>query len=663
MRSTKTLFILLLFAAFCKTEAQNYELGKVSKAELEEKAHPRDSAAVAAIVFKKARTFFTYSEKSGFTANHECQIRIKIYKKEGLNWANFEVPYYVGYEDMNDDMVKFSNGMTYNLENGNIVKTKLNGEGSFKKNVNEYWNEASITLPNVKVGSVIEFKYILKSENIVRFPVFNFQYEIPVNFSEYKTELPEYYVYKPILTGYVSVKSDVKAVNGFQNFEDKNMQSASLRYKQINAVYTAENVPALMEEDYVDNIKNYRSSIQQELERIRYPDKPEKDYSLTWEGVAKTIYEDEDFGKELGERSYLMQDIKTILKDATTKTEKLEIIFKFIQNKMNWNNDYGYYTDKGVKKAYVDQTGNVAEINFILIAMLKLAGLNANPVLTSTREHGIPVFPGRTVFNYVIAAVQIEDKQILLDATNKLTSPNILPLNVLNWTGRLIKQDGSSQEINLVPKLSSKNIGTLMATVDDFGKITGKFRIQKTDYEAFSFRDKNAKINKESYLEKMENEFNGIEISDYTVENNNTDLSKPVKEIFTFATENHCEIIADKMFINPVLFFTLDKNPFVQEKRQMPIYFGYPRQEKYVINFEIPKGFVVESIPKAITLSTPDNVALFSMNILSQGNNIQIQMNKEINMANVSADFYDILKDFYQKMIEKQNEKIVLKKV
>jgi hypothetical protein len=161
----------------------------------------------------------------------------------------------------------------------------------------------------------------------------------------------------------------------------------------------------------------------------------------------------------------------------------------------------------------------------------------------------------------------------------------------------------------------------------------------------------------------MENELNGIEISDYTVENNNTDLSKPVKEIFTFATDNHCEIIADKMFINPVLFFTLDKNPFVQEKRQMPIYFGYPKQEKYVINFEVPKGFVVESVPKAITLSTPDNVALFSMNILSQGNNIQIQMNKEINMVNVSADFYDILKDFYQKMIEKQNEKIVLKKV
>jgi hypothetical protein len=54
------------------------------------------------------------------------------YIKEGLSWANFEVPYYVGYESMSDDVVKFSNAVTYNLED-EIVKTKLNSEGSFKK--------------------------------------------------------------------------------------------------------------------------------------------------------------------------------------------------------------------------------------------------------------------------------------------------------------------------------------------------------------------------------------------------------------------------------------------------------------------------------------------------------------------------------------------------
>lgn len=452
-------------------------------------------------------------------------------------------------------------------------------------------------------------------------------------------------------------------MNGSQNFEDKHNQTTGISYKQINSTYTAENVPALKEEDYIDNIENYKSSIYNELERTRFPDQLVKDYSITWEGVAKTIYENESFGKELNERSYLVQDIKTMLKNAVSEEEKLDIIFKFVKTKMNWDGKYGFYTQKGVKKAYADRTGNVAEINFILIAMLKLAGINANPVLISTIEHGVPAFPNRTVFNYVIAAAEIDGKQILLDATHKYTTQNILPLNVLNWTGRLIKQDGTSQEVNLVPSLSSNKNYNLMVKIDDKGIISGKFRVQKKDYEAYSFREKNVQINKENYLERLENDLNGIQVNDYTVENDDTDLSKPVTETFTFASDNHCEMIGNKMFINPMLFFTLNKNPFVQEKRIMPIYFGYPKQEKYNINIEIPEGFAIESMPKAMKIATEDKVVLFTINALAEGNKIQIIVTKEINAATLTADYYDDLKDFFQKMIEKQNEKIVLKKV
>ena len=663
MKIVKVIIILVFVSCVTKSSGQNFEFGKVSLGELSQKIHAKDSTAAAAILFKKGRTFFSYNATSGFTVNHEYIYRIKIYKKEGLSWANFEVPYYVGYEDMKDESVKFSNCTTYNLENGNIVKTKLNSEGNFKKNVNEYWREASITMPNVKVGSVIEFKYILKSEGIVKFPAFKIQYDIPVNYAEYVTEIPEYFIYKPILTGYLKVKVEAKYVSGFQNFENKYNQSAAISYTQINSDYIAENIPALKEEGYIDNIENYRSSIYNELERTHFPEQPIKDYSITWEGVAKTIFENKSFGKELNEQLFLVPDIKTILKNVVSEDEKLDVIFKFIQNKMNWNKEYGYYTDKGVKKAYADRAGNVAEINFILIAMLKLAGINVNPVLISTIEHGVPIFPNRTVFNYVIAAAEIDGKQILLDATHKYTTKNILPFNTLNWTGRLIKQDGTSQEINLVPKLPSKVNYTLMTKIDGLGQITGKLRVQNTDYEAYSFREKNAQINKENYLEKLENDLDGIQISNYEIENKDTDFSKPVLETFTFTSDNHCERIGNRMFVNPMLFFALTKNPFLQEKRKMPIYFGYPKQDKYNINIEIPEGYVVESIPKAMKIATEDKVLLFTINALAEGNKIQIIITREINAAILVPDYYEDLKQFFQKIIEKQNEKIVLKKV
>ena len=663
MKIIKVTVLLLLVLFVTETNSQNFELGKVSNNELLEKLHPEDTTAVAAVLYKKAKTIFKYNLSRGFTVNHEYTYRIKIYKKEGLSWANFEVPYYVGYEDMNDESVKFSNVVTYNIEDGTVVKTKLNSEGSFKKNVNEYWNLATISMPNVKVGSVIEFKYILKSENIVKFPVYDNQYDIPINYSEYITEIPEIFIYKPVLKGYVKVKSDAKFVNGSQNYEDEYKRTASLKYRQINSSYIAENIPAIKEEDYVDNIRNYKSSIQNELERTRYPEQPVKDYSITWEGVAKTIFENKNFGKELNEQLYLIQDVKMILKNAVSDEEKLDVIFKFVQSKMNWNKEDGYFTEKGVKQAYLDKTGNVAEINFILIAMLKLAGINANPVLISTVEHGVPSFPSRTVFNYVIAAADLDGKQILLDATHKYTTQNILPLNVLNWTGRLIKQDGTSQEINLVPTIPSKVNYTLMTKINNLGHITGKFRIQKAAYEAYSFREKYANQNEENYLEKLENNLDGILINDYSVENRDTDMSKPVIETFTFTSENHCEIIGGKMFIDPLLFFTLKKNPFVQEKRQMPIYFGYPKQEKYNINLEIPEGYAVESIPKSMKIASEDNVILFVMNSQVEGNKIQIIITKEINAAIMEAEYYSNLKNFFQKIIDKQNEKIVLKKI
>ncbi|SHF69050.1 hypothetical protein SAMN05443549_10124 [Flavobacterium fluvii] len=81
------------------------------------------------------------------------------------------------------------------------------------------------------------------------------------------------------------------------------------------------------------------------------------------------------------------------------------------------------------------------------------------------------------------------------------------------------------------------------------------------------------------------------------------------------------------------------------------------------MSISIPEGYAVESIPKAMKISTGENVGLFAFNILSEQNKIQIVITKEINNAIVSENFYPVLKDFYQQMIDKQNEKIVLKKI
>lgn len=646
----------LMILGASKVNAQNYELGNVTIAELQEKSNAKDTAAPAAILFKKGRTFFTYTEGKGIITNNVYEFRIKIYKKEGLKWANQEVSYYVGYENLNDDTVNFSDAATYNLENGKVVRTKLTNEGSFKNKINKYWNQATITLPNVKVGSVIEFKYILKSENIVRLPDFDFQYSIPVAYFEYKTEIPEFFIYKSLLVGNLNVETKAELVFSRQVFASG--------YKEINSFYTSKDIPALNEERFVDNINNYKGAIQNELEKERYPDKPTVNYTKTWEGVATSIYKSRDFGDELKQKDYFAADLKEILQKTDSKTDRLNLIFQFVQNRMNCTGKRGYFVDKGVKKAYEEKSGNVAEINFILISMLKAAGIETSPVLASTVENGIPVFPNRTVFNYVIGAAEIDGHKILLDAANKFTTPNILPLNLLNWKGRLIRDDSFSQEIDLIPKVASKENYTITASIKpEVGEINGRLRIKKTDYDAFRFREANSNNNENSYLEKLENDLGKIEIEDYKIENKTGDLSKPVQEEFNFKARSAYDFIGGKIFLRPILFFTDAVNPFKQEKRQMPVYFGYPQQETYNVFIDIPNGFTVESLPKPMRIVTENRDASYTMNMISEENKIHIQVTKEINKYVFATDDYNMLKEFFQNILASQNEKIVLKRI
>ena len=659
----KSAGVVLLLLSFSWVQAQRIDFEKVTIAALEEKKHPTDSNAVAAILNKKARTHFIYTDKKGFSVAHEYTFRIKIYKKEGLTWANFKVPYYVGFESLNNETVKFYNGNTYNLENGSIIKTKLNSEGSFKKNINEYWNEATITMPNVKVGSIIEFQYVLNSENIVTFPTFDFQYNIPVNHAVYETEVPAYFSYNPILKGFIKAKNESKIVNGYQNFSNENHQTVNLSYQQINSIYSADNIPALADEDFVDNADNYKSAVAHELEKTRFPDVPERIYTQSWLDVTRSIYKDDDFGKQLNLKGYFEQDLKMIVKGDESETEKINAVFKFVQDKMNWNGYNGYSTDKGVKKAYLEGTGNIADINFILISMLNYVGLNANPVLLSTVDHGVPLFPNRTVFNYVVAAVDIQGKRVLLDATNKFTAPNILKLSTLNWTGRLIRQDGSSEEIDLMPTLPSKETSNMMVTIDTAGKINAKIRKQSADYLALKFRQAYGNVSNESYLEKLETDWGGCQIDNYSIENKATDFSKPIIENFNLVSENLVEIIEDRMEMNPLLFYTIDKNAFNRDKRTLPIYFGFPKHYKYTILIDIPTGYTIVSLPKSITIATPESIQVFSYKLAVQDNRILITATLENNRTLVSADFYESIKEFFQKVIDKQHEKIILKKI
>lgn len=663
--------ILFVFLSFSNVNAQKFELGKVSVEELQEKEFPKDSSAAAAVLFEKGEVHFEFTQDKGFIMVLTVKEKIKIYKKEGYEWANKKVLYRIS-NGVNES-VTFSDAVTYNLVDGKIEKTKLKSDGVFDEKINKYYGNKKIAMPNVKVGSIIEHEYTLRSPIIGSLRDWNFQSSIPVNHSEYKTYVPEYYTFNQSTKGFLNPKVSVQKIHRSvkYTYRETNENGAimanstsqeKLEYLETQTTYLLENVVAMKDETFVNNIDNYTASISNELVMTKYPYSNIKYYSTDWESVTKTIYDYDDFGAELNKTGYFEDDVNALLKGLTTNEEKIAVIFNYVKSAVKFNNLFSYSCDEGVKKAFKDKTGNAAEINLMLTAILRFAGFTANPVLVSTRDNGIALFPSRTAFNYVIAAIETAEGQILLDATEKYSLPNILPLRDLNWQGRLIRKDKTSIEVDLMPKNLSRETLNMNVNLKNDGTAEGKLRRQLSDHKALEFRLKNSNTTKDIYLEELENKNNSIEINDY-IRENELDLNEPIVESFSFKDSNDIEIINDKIYISPMLFFVTKENPFKQEVREYPVDFSYPLQNKFNINIRIPEGYVVESMPSEINIATGENIGAFKYIIVNTGRLIQVMITLDRNVAIVSADYYDILKAFYQQMIDKQNEKIVLKKI
>lgn len=666
----KNSFIALFLIFVNLTFAQKLELGNVTVAELQEKFHPLDSSAVASILYNKGKTFFEYREETGFRIVTEVEVKVKVYKKEGYIWANEEIPFYIGGSEK--ETVSFSKAVTYNLVNGQIEKSKLKSENEFSEQKNKFWSSRKIVMPNVKEGSIIEYKYTVKSPFYSTFPDWKFQKSIPVNYSEYVTEIPEYFYYNPYRKGAIMPSENTEKIRSSMRFEQKDMnvnirsggkkEYTVVDYTTNRVRYILQNIPALRDELFVNNIDNYTVALQHELAGIQYPQSQFESFSTTWENVARKIYESDDFGSQISKNNYYEADVNVLISGVNSDEEKMSAIFNYVKSRMNWNNFNSFLTDVGVKKAYQDKTGNVAEINLMLVSMLRYAGINSNPVLISTRANGISYFPTRTGFNYVIATAIVNGKTVLLDATNKNSLPNILPLRDLNWNGRAIQKDGTSEVVDVMPQFNSSNSINLVASLDEKGIVSGKVREQYNDYYALRFRDNFRGVALDAIAEQIEKKYNGLEITDYEVSSHEI-LNDPVVEKYNIKNELATEVIGNKIYFSPLLHLAAKENPFKQENREYPIDFSYPMNNRYRVNLTTPNGYSIENLPKTAKVNMENDYGNYSYTISSSGNQIQLLLEFNINASIVPPDDYQTIKEFYKLFIEKQNEKIILKKV
>ena len=651
--------------------AQDYKYGKVSKEELLEKFYPLDSSANAAVLYNNRRTYFEYQQNEGFLLITEIHERIKIYNKEGFDWATKKIDYY-NSSNTREKIINLK-ATTYTFDGNKIVETDLSKKEVFDQETNKYWSQQKFTMPGLKEGCVLEWTYKIISP-FKRIDDLQFQYEIPIKKIEAKIEIPEYFVYNKRFKGYYPVTSKEEKKSSTISLFERVREDESRTHVSKSAVnetkvnyftkveyYNATNVPAIVEEAYVSNLDNYKTAIQYEYSELHWPHEPVKYFSATWENVVKTIYDNYDFSTEIYKSNHFSDDLNLVLAASPSDSQKITGILELVKSKIKWNDYYGLSKFNGTKKAYKEGVGNVADINLNLVSMLNKSGFKASPVILSTRSNGIPIFPTIDGFNYVIAAVEIENDLILLDATEEYSAPNILPLRALNWQGRIVRENESSAWVNLTPAKSSDTNSSMSITFNDAGAIEGVRRTQYTNLNALNYRDNYAKMKDDDVILKVEEENGKIEISDFKIVNK-SEIYKPIIEMFKFTSDDLLDKIGDKIYFKPLFFDAMTKNPFNLEKRDYPIDFGAPFIKDNKVGIKIPAGYVVESVPENLAIGLRENYGVYKFSIKIEAGMINVYSMLQINTAIFPSANYDEIKDFYKMIVNKNLEQIVFKK-
>jgi len=251
---------------------------------------------------------------------------------------------------------------------------------------------------------------------------------------------------------------------------------------------------------------------------------------------------------------------------------------------------------------------------------------------------------------------------LLLDATKEFTTTDILPLNVLNWQGRIIRPHGSSAWIDLMPKRNSNSTTMISATLNSDLVFEGRVRSKKSDYYAYEYREEYAGLGVKELIENLSEDKGNIEISNL-VTSNEKDLNKSVMNSYDFTYEDGVEEIGNELYIAPLLFLSEENNVFNNETRYYPIDFNFPKTRKNIINISIPEGYKVKYIPEDIKMIMSDDLGVYSFLVKHNGNSVQISQALSINLQMIPVNYYSELKEIYKKRVEKNTEKIVLEKI
>jgi hypothetical protein len=601
--------------------------------------------------------------------------RILLRNRAAFDLATVKEEIYKGGNTTEEEKFEDFDAATYTLENGQVVATKLDKTSILTEKYNKVINVKKFTFPNLKEGCIIEYTYTIKSPFqyfMQHMRGWYFQSQYPVMWSEYQVTIPPMFNYLTLTKGVekkFTIDSSKKIFKRYSVLANSGTAMGSSQVYDFSGdaqwhLWAMKDLPAFKKEEFISSLSNYYTRLQFQLINIKYcEDCGVTQIMKSWPDKVDELMKNEDFGLPLtADNNWLNDEIKRVAGNSSGY-DLAKKIYEYVRDKFLCKDHDALYLSAPLKKTFQTKSGNVADINLLLTAMLHNAGFSASPVILSTRDNGLvdETMPLLNQYNYVISRVQIDSTYILLDASQNKLGFGKLSEDCYNGSGRLIEPMPYLIPLSADALKEAKQTVVFMAN-DSAGKMMEcSFTSNLGNSESFNMRERIIDNSKKEELFKKTEKAYSFEAS---FQNETIDSLKMYEEPVSIKYDMKINLgDEDIIYFSPMFTEAYKENPFKSAERLYPVEMNYASDEIFNLNMEVPKGYKVDELPKSTRVKLNDDEGMFEYIIINKNDNIQLRCRLVLYKATFLPEDYQTLRDFFAFVVKKQAEQIVFKKI
>jgi hypothetical protein len=504
----------------------------------------------------------------------------------------------------------------------------------------------TLQLPEVTVGSIIEYKYKIRGdENTVR--THNY-WSIQHSLFTVKENL--------VFKAYTGNLANMDG--GTQVMYVTNNLSAKPKTKGSTVELEMENVPAFQPEGYMPPEENYKPQVQ-----FFYGGKEMSSADKFWEEDGKLWYgRVEHF---VGDHKEVKEAASEAVGNETDPEKKLRKLYARAQQVRNLVYERER-TEAEQKKEQLKSNENVmdvlkrgygdrSDINAFFVAMARAAGFDASVVLVSSRKERFfqKNLLDRRQLDTEVAVVQLNGKDIYLDPATRFC-----PFGLIRWirtSTAALKLDKKGGSFVVIPpatqdKAVTQRIAHLALTED--GTLKGEITVTFKGGEALEHRLDALGTDEAGRKKQIEDELKswlsmGVDLK--VVDTRGWEATDdPLTAQCSIEISGYASVAGKRLLMPAFLFQAKQKDAFKHADRKFPVYFAYAFAEIDKISIDIPAGYALESVPEHQDVNLPyaryQNMSQFD------GKQLVTQRGLLFNGIFFDAGKYAELKDFFNKV-------------